>query len=48
MKMDRIIVLRNGKVEEDGTHANLIHKGSGLYKYKEQEIGKGQIGRLFQ
>jgi ATP-binding cassette, subfamily B, bacterial len=31
-RMDRIMVLQGGKVVEDGTHADLIHKESGLYK----------------
>jgi ATP-binding cassette subfamily B protein len=30
-KMDRIVVLENGKVVEEGTHANLIKKNDGLY-----------------
>ncbi|MFH1012541.1 MAG: ABC transporter ATP-binding protein [Candidatus Peregrinibacteria bacterium] len=32
MKMDRIVVLQGGKVVEEGTHADLVAKGSGLYK----------------
>lgn len=31
-KMDRIIVMENGKIIEEGTHAELANKGSGLYK----------------
>ena len=31
-QMDRIIVLQNGKIVEDGMHADLIHLESGLYR----------------
>ena len=30
--MDRIIVLKKGKIIEDGTHEELINKDIGLYK----------------
>jgi ATP-binding cassette subfamily B protein len=30
-KMDRIVVLQNGKIEEDGTHAQLLKNKKGLY-----------------
>lgn len=32
MKMDRIIVLKQGNIYEDGTHAELIARPEGLYK----------------
>jgi len=32
MKMDRIVVIREGQVEEIGTHAALVQKSGGLYK----------------
>lgn len=32
MKMDRIIVFQDGKIAEQGTHADLISNNSGLYK----------------
>jgi len=32
MKMDRIIVFQDGCIVEQGTHADLIHSKSGLYK----------------
>jgi ATP-binding cassette subfamily B protein len=31
-KMDRVIVMNEGQLTEDGTHADLIQKKSGLYK----------------
>ncbi|MBX4189285.1 ABC transporter ATP-binding protein/permease [Candidatus Parcubacteria bacterium] len=31
-KMDRIVVIKNGKVEEEGSHADLIDKEESLYK----------------
>ncbi len=30
--MERIIVISNGKIEEDGTHDELIEKENGIYK----------------
>ncbi|MBU0576939.1 ATP-binding cassette domain-containing protein [Patescibacteria group bacterium] len=32
MKMDRIIVFQGGKIVEDGSHADLVHYKTGLYK----------------
>lgn len=32
MKMDRIIVLQNGRIVEEGTHADLLSDQTGLYK----------------
>ena len=32
MRADRIIVLDNGKIIEEGTHKDLINKQDGLYK----------------
>ena len=32
MKMDRIVVFQDGQIVEDGTHADLIHSKTGLYK----------------
>ncbi|TSC64482.1 MAG: hypothetical protein G01um1014106_102, partial [Parcubacteria group bacterium Gr01-1014_106] len=32
MKMDRIVVVREGAVEESGTHAQLVQKSGGLYR----------------
>lgn len=32
MKMDRIVVFQDGKIAEQGTHADLISNDSGLYK----------------
>jgi ABC-type multidrug transport system fused ATPase/permease subunit len=32
MTMDRIIVLKSGKIVEEGTHDELIKKSKGLYK----------------
>ena len=32
MKMDRIIVLQNGRMTEEGAHADLINSKTGLYK----------------
>lgn len=32
MKMDRIVVFQDGKIAEQGTHADLISNNSGLYK----------------
>jgi ATP-binding cassette subfamily B protein len=32
MKMDRIIVLENGKIVEEGSHESLLKKKSGLYR----------------
>ena len=31
-EMDRIVVLSDGKIDEDGTHEELINKASGMYK----------------
>jgi ATP-binding cassette, subfamily B, bacterial len=31
-QMDRIVVIKNGKIIEDGTHEELVNKKSGLYK----------------
>lgn len=44
-QMDRIIVLQDGKIVEDGVHADLIHYKSGLYrKLWELQVG-GYIDR---
>ncbi len=32
MKMDRIVVLNNGAIQESGNHSELLEKNSGLYK----------------
>ena len=32
MKMDRILVVQEGKIAEEGSHADLIQKNTGLYK----------------
>ncbi|MDD5110244.1 MAG: ABC transporter ATP-binding protein [Patescibacteria group bacterium] len=32
MKMDRIVVVRDGRIHEVGTHETLVHKSGGLYK----------------
>jgi len=32
MKMDRIVVLQNGQIVEEGTHADLLSQKTGLYK----------------
>ena len=40
MKMDRIIVLDNGKIVEEGTHETLIRKKKGTYKNLwEKQVG---------
>jgi len=44
-QMDRIMVLQEGKIVEDGVHADLIHYKSGLYrKLWELQVG-GYVGR---
>lgn len=44
-QMDRIMVLQDGKIVEDGVHADLIHYKSGLYrKLWELQVG-GYVGR---
>ena len=42
-KMDRIIVMENGRVEEDGTHSHLLEKG-GLYANFWTKQSGGFIG----
>lgn len=42
-KMDRIIVMENGRVEEDGTHSQLLKKG-GLYANFWTKQSGGFIG----
>ncbi|MCL2369528.1 MAG: ABC transporter ATP-binding protein/permease [Alphaproteobacteria bacterium] len=39
--LDRIIVLKNGKIAEQGTHTQLIKKSNGIYarKFKRQSCG---------
>ncbi len=45
-KVDRILVFKNGRIVEQGSHADLISKGDSLYKYlwelqtKEEDAGK--------
>jgi ABC-type multidrug transport system fused ATPase/permease subunit len=40
MKMDRIIVLNQGKIVEQGTHQQLTTKNGGLYrKLWEKQVG---------
>jgi ATP-binding cassette subfamily B protein len=41
MKMDRIIVLHNGKIEEEGSHTSLTRKRKGLYKSLWQKQAGG-------
>ncbi len=43
-KMDRIIVMKNGSIVEDGTHDKLIKKKTGLYA----QLWKLQAGGFFQ
>jgi len=40
MKMDRIVVLKEGQVVEQGSHAELVKKSAGLYK----QLWKKQVG----
>ena len=42
-KMDRIIVMENGQVEEDGTHKQLLEK-NGLYANFWRRQSGGFIG----
>ena len=44
-KMDRIIVMENGRVEEDGTHSQLLEKG-GLYANFWTKQSGGFIGNV--
>ena len=44
-KMDRIIVMENGRVEEDGTHSHLLKKG-GLYANFWTKQSGGFIGNV--
>lgn len=44
MKMDRIIVLKEGKIIEEGTHQELLEKSKGLYK----ELWRLQAGGFIQ
>ena len=44
-KMDRIIVMENGRVEEDGTHSQLLKKG-GLYANFWTKQSGGFIGNV--
>jgi ABC-type multidrug transport system fused ATPase/permease subunit len=44
MKMDRIIVLKEGKIIEEGTHQQLLQKSAGLYKV----LWKLQAGGFIQ
>jgi ATP-binding cassette subfamily B protein len=32
MRMDRIVVIQNGQIVEEGTHGDLIQQSSGLYR----------------
>ncbi len=43
-KVDRIVVLENGKVVEDGTHSELIKKERGIYK----QLWDIQVGGFIQ
>lgn len=44
MKMDRIIVIENGMVKEDGNHDALLKKRNGVYK----KLWKFQVGGFIQ
>lgn len=42
-KMDRIIVVENGQISEEGTHQDLIKKGKGIYNHLWQLQAEGFI-----
>ncbi len=42
-KMDRIIVVEDGRISEEGSHQDLIKKGNGIYKHLWQLQAEGFI-----
>ncbi len=44
MKMDRIIVLENGKIKEQGSHSKLLNKKTGIYK----KLWEFQVGGFIE
>jgi len=37
--MDRILVFKNGKIIEDGTHKSLLEKGNSYKKLWDAQVG---------